>query len=215
MLAGVDYILTDPPYRLEATGGGIMGASAKDGYVRKNLAALDALACCDFDPAMLFSMVSCALTAFCNKALLLEYLTEAHRRKWVFDVHVMVKNNPVPVKVCAFIPEIEYIVVMRPPGSTFLNDGPFSWYRKVHQTYNDSGKWHPAEKPLTVLIPYIGIHTQPDGIVLDPFMGSGTTLVAAKHLGRQAIGIEIEEKYCAIAVERLRQAVLPLEADAS
>lgn len=49
-----------------------------------------------------------------------------------------------------------------------------------------------------------------DGLVIDPFAGSGTTLQAAKHCNLPAIGIEIEPKYCEIAVKRLRQEVLPL-----
>lgn len=69
---------------------------------------------------------------------------------------------------------------------------------------------HPAQKPVA-LMRWCIRRSRTRGRILDPYMGSGTTLVAAKQLGRRAIGIEIEEKYCAIAVERLRQAVLPLE----
>lgn len=70
------------------------------------------------------------------------------------------------------------------------------WYYGKHE-------YHPAEKCLKIaeqLIEWAGGQT-----VIDPFMGSGTTLAAAREKGRRAIGIEIEEKYCEIAAERLRQ----------
>ena len=66
---------------------------------------------------------------------------------------------------------------------------------------------HPTQKPLDVMAWCISLAPNSDTI-LDPFMGSGTTLRAAKDLGRKAIGIEIEEKYCEIAVRRLAQEVL-------
>lgn len=74
---------------------------------------------------------------------------------------------------------------------------------RVHEPLN-----HPCPKPIHLLLVLIEQLTLPSHIILDPFMGSGTTLRAAKNLGRKAVGIEIEEKYCEMAVRRLAQEVL-------
>jgi DNA modification methylase len=69
---------------------------------------------------------------------------------------------------------------------------------------------HTCPKPENMMRLIVNRFSKPINTILDPFMGSGTTLVAAKQLHRQAIGIEIEEKYCEIAVKRLGQGVLDL-----
>jgi site-specific DNA-methyltransferase (adenine-specific) len=66
---------------------------------------------------------------------------------------------------------------------------------------------HPTQKPISIIAPLIRCSASEGEVVLDPFMGSGTTLRAAKDLGRKAIGIEIEERYCEIAAKRMAQEV--------
>jgi DNA modification methylase len=80
----------------------------------------------------------------------------------------------------------------------------------------DGGKIHPTQKPEALMkwcIQQCRYDDLPQDII-DPFMGSGTTLRAAKDLGRRAIGIEIEERYCEIAAKRLSQEVLDFSGEA-
>lgn len=88
--------------------------------------------------------------------------------------------------------------------------GPFlggsDTIRATVSKQRDTGD-HPCPKPITLFRTLI--HRTKAQTVIDPFLGSGTTLRAAKDLGRKAIGIELEERYCEIAAKRLQQAVLP------
>lgn len=75
----------------------------------------------------------------------------------------------------------------------------------------DDELYHPTQKPVELMAWCLQLRWTADlETILDPFMGSGTTLRAAKDLGRKAIGIEIEERYCEIAARRLAQEVLAL-----
>ena len=69
---------------------------------------------------------------------------------------------------------------------------------------------HPTVKPLALMRYLVRLVTPPGGVVLDPFAGSGTTILAAQAEGLRAIGIELEEKYAGIAEKRIAQEVLLL-----
>jgi site-specific DNA-methyltransferase (adenine-specific) len=98
----------------------------------------------------------------------------------------------------------ELIPVFTKGNPTPLPDGSFF---NVLAGSKPQGGEHPTEKPLAVVTRLI---QATKGDVIDPFMGSGTTLAAAHLLGRRCVGVEIEERYCEIAANRLAQGVLPL-----
>ncbi len=101
-----------------------------------------------------------------------------------------------------YTPRFEWVLVLAKQGFRINRLGvPDVW-----EIPPVADKQHPASYPIKLATLAIG--TTDAELVLDPFMGSGTTLRAAKDLGRKAIGIEIEERYCEIAAKRLGQEVL-------
>lgn len=111
----------------------------------------------------------------------------------------------------AYVPTYEWIMVFA-THTWRLKSKAASGVGDVWRVPQEPNPDHPA--PFPVGLPARAIETTGPGSVLDPFMGSGTTLVAAKQLGRKAVGIELSERYCEIAAKRLAQGVLDFGASA-
>ncbi len=106
---------------------------------------------------------------------------------------------------------------------SFLSDAEIAWkstgcgvwcHRDLSNNAIAKERVHPTQKPVS-LMRWCMTLVPAAQTILDPFMGSGTTLVAAKLEGRKAVGIEISRAYCDIAISRLRQRVLPFETDSN
>ena len=198
-LPKVDLVLTDPPYELTATGGGI-------GAKRKYLADITDHIDKGFDIPMLrqFENWFC----FGSKEQLPKLIFEAMESGGRWMLITWNKPNPTPLCNANYLPDTEYIV-HRFKSSADLHGGYETRSRFiVHPAEQNGDIGHPTVKPLAVISRLMKVGSAQGGLVLDPFMGSGTTLVAAKNLGRRTIGIEIEERYCEIAAKRLAQGVI-------
>jgi DNA modification methylase len=200
-----DVIVTDPPYALTATGGGIAG---KRQYLTDIAGHLDD----GFDLALLDRWPRWMV--FCAKDQLLPLLSRAAAPGGRWMLLTWHKPDPTPLFGGNYLPDTEYIV-HRFRAAADLGGGYEARSRFILHP-SGSPKWgHPTEKPVGVMLRLLGVGTVADDLILDPFMGSGTTLVAAKSLNRHAIGIEIEERYAEIAANRCRQSVLGLGIDES
>jgi len=121
---------------------------------------------------------------------------------------VLSKSNPAPFnRDRMFVNDVEFALWgvyhhnKKPTGWVFNREEPIE--KCVMNTTVQSSKLHPTMKDLKIIEKLMRLLSVEGGVVLDPFMGSGTTGVAAKKLGRDFIGIEIDEKYFNIAKERI------------
>ncbi len=194
-IGSFDLLLTDPPYELTASGGGI-------GKSREYLSDIEGFTDCGFDQSILDNAGN--WMCFCAKAQLPSLLQRASvMPRWM--LLTWNKPNPTPLSNGNYLPDTEYIVHGCQPKRIFGQYRDKSRYIVFPAQQNNL---HPNEKPITVMTKMVAVGSQPGETIVDPFMGSGTTLLAAKLEGRKAVGIEISEKYCEIAAKRLRQKVL-------
>lgn len=208
----VDAVISDPPFNFISTGAGMVNRERKFiNEIRESFGS-------DFQPEQYLELFDNKMKPhnayyFCSKDLVDRYILFAKSKGYGFNILFWIKKNPIPAKNKNYLPDTEYIIFIRGRSPIFNNNLPFDYYRKWQLTelaQMDNG--HPTAKHEKLMHRYIAISTNVDSIILDPFLGSGTTAVAAKQLGRKCIGIELEEKYCEIAAKRLDACgVLPLE----
>jgi len=202
-----DLILTDPPYAAKSLGGNnFFSKGAANFYHSRELRDMNNFNLADYEDVLYPANM---LIAFHDRNLIRDYSAFITRVYGNYDLHVWHKVNAIPFTNNTFKSDIEYISQGYISGRRNLAKGlPQHEMSKVYSSGIDTENLHPCQKPLPLIMKYIRI-LQPSSI-LDPFMGSGTTLVAAKRCGISAIGIEINEQYCEIAVKRLAQSVMPL-----
>ena len=201
-LGPVDLVLTDPPY-------GVVHRESHAGQLRNlDKAKVDTV---NFD----IPDIAQSLTNICNGSFYVWCGTEQvsfWRMAFVeaglsTRLCIWEKANPSPMNgEYIWLSGLETCVFAKASGATFNVFCESPIWRSQPGRETD----HPTEKPRWLMKKLVLASSNMGDIVLDPFMGSGTTLRAAKDLGRRAIGIEIEEKYCEVAVKRLAQEVLPL-----
>lgn len=145
---------------------------------------------------------------WCSKLQILDIMKYfIENKNCLFEIITWHKTNPTPTCNNKWLPDTEYCLYFREKGVK-VNDGYElkSKYYISSANVNDKDKFsHPTIKPLELVKRHLLHTTQPNDIVLDCFLGSGTTAVACKEIGRHYIGFEVDKKWFDIAQNRLNK----------
>lgn len=223
----VDLVVTDPPYKIVTGGCKVNGDTSKNpsGMLNRGIAANDLkskwinksnvdfirsgslfkhnkIKFSDWMPEV-FRVLKNQTHAYfmVNDRNLNELMTEAIKAGFKLqNVLVWKKNNATPNKY--YMKNCEFIVMCRKgKAKNIANMGT----KNVLEVNNIIGsKTHPTEKPVDLLEILIRNSSKQGDVVFEPFLGTGSTLVAAQNLGRNGIGVEVDEQYFEIAQKRLQ-----------
>jgi site-specific DNA-methyltransferase (adenine-specific) len=212
----VDHVITDPPYDEQTHAGARTAARDSDGNVDPQTHAINI----NFDPLdiaaalpTLLSFTRRWLVGFCALEMLGEYRRvggDAWVRAgfWRRPDGAPQFTGDRPGQPGEGVAILHRALSAGREGRTRWNGGGRHGYYEFMVVKHN--RVHPTQKPEGLMAALVSDFSDAGETIMDPFMGSGTTLVAAKRLGRKAIGIELEEKYCEIAAKRLAQGALDL-----
>lgn len=204
----VDLVVTDPPYEIQTSGAGLYKQADKQ-YVKELCGMKDG-----FSPEILDElcrvMKKINIYIFCSQKQimpLLDYFVKGKKCNW--NLLTWHKTNPVPACGNKYLTDTEFILFFREKGVPIYGEfkTKFTYYvTPLNQT--DKKKFgHPTIKPLEIVQNLILNSSAENEVVLDPFMGSGTTGVACVNTGRRFIGMELDPVYFDIANKRINEAI--------
>jgi site-specific DNA-methyltransferase (adenine-specific) len=197
----VDAVITDPPYIVGAKGCGLAGDRV---YLKE---ITDKKLDDGFDFSLLTNFENWMV--FCGKQQLVELLNFAESQTGKWMLLTWNKTNPTPLTNNNYLPDTEYIVHLWQPNRLF---GKYQDKSRFIVLPAGGGEFdHPTVKPLAIMNKCVSLTSKTNETILDPFMGSGTTGVAAVQMGRKFIGIEREPKYFDIACRRIEDAQKQLD----
>lgn len=203
----VDLVVTDPPYLIETSGAGIYKQDdkqyvkelneMKDGFSREVLDELCRI------------MKKINIYIFCSQKQiipLLDYFVKEKKCNW--NLLRYAKTNPVPACGNKYLTDTEFILFFREKGVKLYGTykTKFTYYIAPLNQKDKKAYGHPTIKPLDLVSNFIINSSQEGDIVFDPFMGSGTTAVAAMKCNRNFLGYELNPDYYEICNKRIKEA---------
>ena len=212
----IDLIATDPPYLVSSTNGGgtinnIKKLNKSLSDLKKNIDITQGYNIELYGEQFIRVMKQINIYLWCNKAQIPEYFDfYVKKHKCKFDIICWHKTNALPTYSNKYLSDTEYLLYFRQgKGKCFPKsyDDAKTFYIAPINHKDKKLYGHPTIKPLDITEKIIRNSAREGQLVLDPFMGSGTTGVACVNTDRKFIGIEIDEQYFKIAESRINEAI--------